>query len=46
MNLNSCAFSDNKIEVLRAGEIADARMSNVGRFVSGDDVIPNAHLFQ
>lgn len=43
MNLDTGAFRDDEIEVLRAGEIADARMGNVGGFVSCDDVVPYTH---
>lgn len=35
---------NNEIEVLRAGEIADARVSDVGGLVSRDDVVPYTHL--
>lgn len=44
MNLDASAFRDNEIEVLRTCEIADARVSNVGRFVSSNDIVPCTHL--
>lgn len=43
MNLDARAFRDNEIEVLRTGEIADAGVSDVGGFVSCDDVVPYTH---
>lgn len=35
---------DNKIELLRTGEIADTGMCDIRRLVSRDDVVPYAHL--
>lgn len=43
MNLDARAFGDNEIKVLRTGEIADAGVSDAGRFVSCDDVVPYTH---
>lgn len=45
MNLDTSTFRENEIEVLRTGEIADAGVSNVGRFVSGNNVVPYTHLY-
>lgn len=36
---------DDEIEVLRASEVADAGVSNVGGFVSCHHVVPYTHLF-
>lgn len=44
MNLNSGAFCNNEVEFLRTGEIADTGMRDICRLVSGDDVVPYAHL--
>ena len=44
MNLDASAFRDDEIEVLRTGEISDAGVSNVGRFVSSDNIVPCTHL--
>lgn len=35
---------DNEIELLRAGKIADTRVSNISGLVSRDDVVPYAHF--
>lgn len=35
---------NDEIEVLRTGEVADARMGDVGGLVRRDDVVPYAHL--
>lgn len=33
----------NEVELLRAGEIADARVGDVGGLVSRNDVVPDTH---
>lgn len=43
MNLNTSAFRDDEIEFLRAGEIADAGVGDVGGLVSRHDVVPYTH---
>lgn len=43
MNLNTSAFRDDEVEFLRAGEIADAGVGDVGRLVSRHDVVPYTH---
>lgn len=35
----------NEVELLRAGEIAHARVGHVGRLVSRNDVVPDTHAF-
>lgn len=35
---------NDEIEVLRTGEIPNARMSDIRRLVSGDHIIPYAHI--
>lgn len=44
MDFNACAFSDDEVELLGAGEVADARVGDVGRLVSRHHVVPHAHL--
>lgn len=44
MNFNPGTFRYNEVELLRAGEVADTGVSDVGGFVSGDDIVPDAHL--
>lgn len=44
MNFNAGTFRYNEVELLRAGEVADTGVSDVGGFVSGDDIVPDAHL--
>lgn len=46
MNLDTSTFRENEIEVLRTSEIADAGVSNVGRFVSGNNIVPYTHLYR
>lgn len=43
MYFDTCTFRNDEIEFLRAGEIADARVSNVCRLVSRNDVVPYTH---
>lgn len=43
MDFNACAFSDDEVELLGAGEVADARVGDVGRLVSRHHVVPHAH---
>lgn len=44
MNFNACTFRYNEVELLRAGEVANAGVGDVGGLVSGDDIVPDAHL--
>lgn len=43
MDLDSSAFRDDEIELLGAGEIADAGVGDVGGLVGRHHVIPHAH---
>lgn len=45
MNFNTSTFRNDEIELLRAGEVADAGVGDVGRFVCGYDVVPRTHFF-
>lgn len=40
MDFNSGAFRNDEIELLRIGEVADARVGDVGRLVSRNDIVP------
>lgn len=44
MKKNGGNIRYNEVELLRAGEVADTGVSDVGGFVSGDDIVPDAHL--
>lgn len=39
------AFRDDEIELLRGGEIADARVGHIRRLVSRHHVVPYTHFF-
>lgn len=44
MDFNPSTFRNDEIELLRAGEVADARVSNVGRLVRRHHVVPYTHF--
>lgn len=44
MNLNTSAFRNDEVELVRSGEIADAGVGDIGGLVSRHDVVPDAHL--
>lgn len=44
MNLYSCAFRNDEIELLRTGEIANARVRYIGRLVRRHHIVPYTHL--
>jgi hypothetical protein len=44
MDLDSSGFRNNEIEFLRTCEVPDARVSDTGRFLSRNGVVPYAHL--
>lgn len=44
MNLNTGAFRNDEVELLRASEIADAGVRNIGGLVSRNNIIPHAHF--
>lgn len=44
MYFNSSAFGNYEVELLRAGEVADAGVGDVGGLVRRDHIVPHAHL--
>lgn len=46
MNLYSGTFRYDEINVVWIGKVADAGMSHISWFVSGHNVVPDAHLDQ
>lgn len=45
MDFDARAFRDDEVELVRAGEVADAGVGDVGRLVGRNHVVPHAHLF-
>lgn len=45
MDFDPRAFRDDEIELVRAGEVADAGVGDVGGLVGRHHVVPHAHLF-
>jgi hypothetical protein len=44
MDLDASTFRDNEVELVGAGEVADAGVADAGRLVRRDYVVPHAHL--
>lgn len=44
MDLDSSAFRDDEVELVRAGEVADAGVGDIGGLVGRHHVIPHTHL--
>jgi len=44
MDLNAGTFRDDEVELVGAGEVADAGVTDAGRLVRRDYVVPHAHL--
>jgi hypothetical protein len=44
MDLDAGAFRDDEVELVGAGEVADAGVADAGGLVRRDDVVPRAHL--
>lgn len=44
MDLDAGTFRDDEVELVGAGEVADAGVADAGRLVRRDHVVPHAHL--
>lgn len=44
MDLDTGAFRDDEVELVGAGEVADAGVGDAGGLVRRHDVVPHAHL--
>lgn len=45
MDFDARAFRDDEVELVRACEVADAGVGDVGGLVGRHHVVPHAHLF-